>query len=116
VNAMLNGGLSTTFNVSARAVAQTDQVLGVTTIPGQTFTGSTTTIPGGTHTTTDPDQLSGGSGVAFTMSRVCGAIVYTGAGTKGDDVLGALATNGGLDFGSSGNGSAKKAQGLASQQ
>jgi Flp pilus assembly protein TadG len=98
VDALLKGGVSTTFTVSARAVAQTNQVLGVTTIPGQTFTGSTTTIPGDTHTTTDPDQLSGGSGVAFTMSRVCGAIVYTGAGTKGNDVLGAFATNGGVDF------------------
>src|SRR5262249_12204495 len=98
VDAMLNGGVSTTFNVSARAVAQTDQLLGVTTIPGQTFTGSTTVLPGGTHTTTDPDQLSGGSGVAFTMSRVCNAIQYPGAGPKGTDVLGAFATNGGLDF------------------
>jgi Putative Flp pilus-assembly TadE/G-like len=97
-DALLNGGVSTTFNVSARSVAQTDQVIGTTTIPGQTFTGSTTVVPGGTHTTTDPDQLSGGSGVAFTMSRVCNAIQYTGAGPKGTDVLGAFATNGGLNF------------------
>lgn len=97
-DALLHGGVGTTFSVSARAVAQTNQIIGVTTIPGQTFTGSTTVLPGGTHTTTDPDQLSGGSGVAFTMSRACGAIAYTGAGPKGTDVLGAFATNGGVDF------------------
>jgi hypothetical protein len=116
VNALLNGGLSTTFNVSARAVAQNSPVLGPVTIPGSTSTGYTTTIAGGTHTTTDPDQLSGGSGVAFAMSRVCGAIQYTGAGTKGNDVLGALATNGGLDFGGLGPGSAKKVTWLAFDQ
>jgi hypothetical protein len=116
VNAMLNGGLSTTVNVTARAVAQTDAVIGTTTIPGPTFPDSTATIPGGIHTTTDPDQLSGGSGIAFTMSRVCSAIQYTGAGSKGDDVLGALATNGGLQFGGLGNGSAKKVTWLAFDQ
>jgi hypothetical protein len=116
VDALLNGGVSTTFNVSARAVAQTDQVIGSTTIPGPTFPDSTATIPGGIHTTTDPDQLSGGSGIAFTMSRVCSAIQYTGAGSKGDDVLGALATNGGLQFGGLGNGSAKKVTWLAFDQ
>ena len=115
-DALLNGGVGATFKVSARAVAQTDQVLGVTTIPGRTFTGSTTVLPGGTHTTTDPDILSGGSGVAFTMSRVCDAIVYTGAGSKGNDVLGALAGNGGLQFGGLGNGSAKKVTWLAFDQ
>jgi len=97
-DALLKGGVGATFKVSARAVAQTDQVLGVSTIPGQTYTGSTTVVSGGTHTTTDPDVLSGGSGVAFTMSRSCTAISYTGAGPKGGEVLGAFATNGGLDF------------------
>jgi Flp pilus assembly protein TadG len=109
-NALLHGGIAANFNVSARAVASTNPVIGVTTIPGQTYTGSTTVILGGTHTTTDPDQLSGGSGVAFTMSRVCNSISYGGAGSgTWDDaiksgqpgsssVLGAFATNGGVDF------------------
>jgi hypothetical protein len=110
VDALLNGGVSTTVNVSARAVAQTDQVLGVTTIPGQTFTGSTTTIPGDTHTITDMVTLNEGSGVAFAMSRVCNSISYTGAGSgTWDDAiaagfpgsasaLGVFATNGGVFF------------------
>jgi Flp pilus assembly protein TadG len=88
-------------DVSARAVAGTGPIYGATTTPGTTIQGTTTvsTIHGGTHTTTDPDQLSGGSGIAFTMSRVCSAIVYAGAGAKnGDPVLGAFATNGGFDF------------------
>src|SRR5205814_7822342 len=110
VNAMLNGGLSTTFHVSARAVAQTNQVLGVTTIPGQTFAGTTTVIPGETHITTDVSTISNGTGVAFAMSGVCNSISYTGSGSgtwaqairdgfPGEaSVLGALATNGGVNF------------------
>jgi putative Flp pilus-assembly TadE/G-like protein len=98
VNALLDGGLSTTFNVSARAVAQNSPVLGPVTIPGSTSTGYTTTITG---VTTDPDQLSGGSGVAFTMSRACNAITY-GGNPKGQ-VVGAFATNGGLLFNGLGN-------------
>src|SRR5262245_3650793 len=103
-------------NVSARAVASGSAIFGTTTVPGTVIHGTpfVTTVNGETHTTTDPDQLSGGSGVAFTMSRVCDAIVYTGAGTKGDDVLGAFATNGGLDFGGGGN--PKKVTWLASDQ
>jgi putative Flp pilus-assembly TadE/G-like protein len=86
-------------DVSARAVSGTGPIYGYSTTPGTTIQGTTTisTITGGTHTTTDPDQLSGGSGVAFTMSRVCNAITYTGAGS-GTAVLGAFATNGGLDL------------------
>jgi Flp pilus assembly protein TadG len=105
-------------NVSARAVASGSAIFGTTTVPGTVIHGTTfvTTVNGETHTTTDPDQLSGGSGVAFTMSRVCNAIQYTGAGTKGDDVLGAFATNGGLNFGGLGNGSAKKVTWLAFDQ
>src|SRR5207248_11716999 len=76
-------------------------------IPGTTVI---TTIPGGTHTTTDPSENSGGSGVAFTMSRVCNSITYSGAGSGtwedaiasglpgSASVLGAFATNGGVDF------------------
>jgi len=94
-------GLKGLFDVSARSVAGSNPILGATTITGQTVTGSATTIviPGGTHTTTDPDINSGGSGIGFAMSPVCGAISYTGAGAKnGDPVLGAFATNGGFDF------------------
>jgi putative Flp pilus-assembly TadE/G-like protein len=111
-------GLGSHFKVSASSVAQNLFKLAVSTVTGPDTPGSTSVqiIPGGTHTTTDPDQLSGGSGVAFAMSRVCGAIQYTGAGTKGNDVIGALATNGGLDFGGLGNGSAKKVTWLAFDQ
>jgi hypothetical protein len=111
-------GLGSHFRVSARSVAQTDPVVQESTVTGPDVPGSTSVqiITGATHTTTDPDQLSGGSGVAFTMSRVCNAIQYTGAGTKGNDVIGALATNGGLDFGGLGNGSAKKVTWLAFDQ
>jgi Putative Flp pilus-assembly TadE/G-like len=111
-DALLHGGVATTFNVDARAVAQSNPVLGVTTIPGPTYTGSTTIVPGDTHTTTDPDTLSGGSGVAFTMSRDCAAITY-GGNPKGA-VVGAFATNGGLTF--SGFGNAKKVFSLASNR
>jgi hypothetical protein len=44
------------------------------------------------------------------MSRSCTSITYTGAGSKSTDVLGAFATNGGLDF--SGNGNRKKVTSL----
>ena len=94
-------GLGNAFNVSARSVAGSNPILGASTVPGTTVNGTTVyqTIPGGTHTTTDPDIGSGGSGIAFTMSRVCDAITYSGAGAKsGDPVLGAFATNGGLRF------------------
>jgi Flp pilus assembly protein TadG len=94
-------GLGSAFGVSARSVAGSNPILGSSTIPGTTVNGTTTinVIPGGTHTTTDPSINSGGSGIAFTMSRVCSAISYTGAGAKsGDPVLGAFATNGGFDF------------------
>jgi len=105
-------GLKSLFNVSARAVAGSNPILGASTITGQTVTGSATTvvIPGGTHTTTDASEVSGGTGIAFTMSRMCNAISYTGAGSgTWDDaiaarlpgstsVLGAFATNGGVDF------------------
>jgi hypothetical protein len=105
-------GLGSAFGVSARSVAGSNPVLGATTITGQTVTGSTsiTVTPGGTHTTTDPSQVSGGSGIAFTMSRVCNAITYSGAGSGtwedaiasgfpgSASVLGAFATNGGVDF------------------
>jgi hypothetical protein len=84
-------------DVSARAVASTNPVTGTTTSPDSTIHGTTFTIPGGTHTTTGPDVLSGDSGVAFTMSRLCTAISYSGAGS-GTAVLGAFATNGGLDL------------------
>jgi Flp pilus assembly protein TadG len=92
-------GLGSAFGVSARSVAGSNPILGASTIPGTTVNGTTIfqTIPGGTHTTTDPSQSSGGSGIAFTMSRVCNAIVYAGAGS-GTAVLGAFATNGGVDF------------------
>jgi Flp pilus assembly protein TadG len=96
-------GLGSAFGVSARAVAGSNPILGASTIPGTTVAGSTilNTISGGTHTTTDPSSSSGGSGIAFAMSRVCappnGAISYTGAGVNGA-VLGAFATNGGFTF------------------
>jgi hypothetical protein len=124
-DALLHGGVSASFSVSARAVADTNQVLGVTTIPGQTFTGSTTTIPGDTHTITDMVTLNEGSGVAFAMSRVCNSISYSGAGSgTWDDAiaagfpgsasaLGVFATNGGVDF--SGN-APKKMKQLAFDQ
>jgi hypothetical protein len=105
-------GLKGLFDVSARSVAGSNPILGATTITGQTVTGSATTvvIPGGTHTTTDGDTVSGGSGIAFAMSRVCNAISYSGAGSGtweqaiadgfpgSASVLGAFATNGGVDF------------------
>jgi Flp pilus assembly protein TadG len=109
-DALLNGGVGATFKVSARAVAQTNQVIGVTTIPGQTFTGSTTVLPGGTHTITDMVTLNEGSGVAFAMSRVCDSISYTGAASGTWDqaiaagfpgsasALGVFVTNGGVNF------------------
>jgi Putative Flp pilus-assembly TadE/G-like len=90
-------------NVSARAVASTAPITGTSTSPDVSVPPSTTvsTTPGGTHTTTDPDQLSGDSGVAFTMSRLCGAFTY-GGNPKGE-VTGAFATNGGLTFNGFGN-------------
>jgi hypothetical protein len=94
-------GLGNAFNVSARSVAGSNPILGSSTIPGTTVNGTTTinVIPGGTHTTTDGNFISGGSGIAFTMSRVCNSITYSGAGAKnGDPVLGAFATNGGFNF------------------
>jgi hypothetical protein len=124
-DALLHGGVSTTFNVSARAVASTNPVIGVTTIPGQTFTGSTTTIAGQTHTITDMVTLNEGSGVAFAMSRVCNSISYSGAASGTWDqaiaagfpgsasALGVFATNGGVDF--SGN-APKKMKQLAFDQ
>jgi Flp pilus assembly protein TadG len=105
-------GLGSAFGVSARSVAGSNPILGASTIPGTTVNGTTTinVIPGGTHTTTDGDFISGGSGIAFAMSRVCNAITYSGAGSGTWDqviangqpgsasVLGAFATNGGADF------------------
>jgi len=88
-------GLSNPFDVSARAVAAVGPIVATTVDPGTPD--ETVTIPGGTHTTTDPDEVSGGSGVAFTMSRVCNAIVYQGAGS-GTAAVGAFATNGGVAF------------------
>jgi uncharacterized membrane protein len=88
-------------DVSARAVASTNPVTGTTTSPDSTIHGTTFTIPGGTHTTTDPDILSGDSGVAFQMSRRCDAFTYTG-NPKGE-ALGAFSSNGGLSFGGTGN-------------
>jgi hypothetical protein len=92
-------GLKNLFDVSARAVANVTPLYGTSPVPGTTINGTTTvvTIPGGVHTTTDPDTISGGSGIGFAMSRVCNAISYTGAGS-GTAVLGAFATNGGLDL------------------
>jgi hypothetical protein len=96
-------GLKGLFDVSARSVAGSNPILGQSTVPGTTVDGSTVfnTISGGTHTTTDPDTLSGDSGVAFTMSRLCTAITY-GGNPKGQAV-GAFATNGGLNFDGTGN-------------
>jgi Putative Flp pilus-assembly TadE/G-like len=84
-------------DVSARSVAGANPVLQTSTTPGSSTPDQTIITPGATHTTTDPDEVSGGSGIAFTMSRVCTAISYTGAGVNGA-VLGAFATNGGFDF------------------
>jgi hypothetical protein len=100
--------LSSLFHVSARAVSSTSPVLGTTTIPGSTDPGSTdpnVTITGPVHTTTDPDTNIGGDGVAFTMSRKCDSIFYTGAGSGGIP-LGVFLTNGSLTF--QGAGSLKK--------
>jgi Flp pilus assembly protein TadG len=88
-------------NVSARAVASTNPVTSTTTSPNVTISGTTQTITGSTLITTDPDILSGDSGVAFAMSRRCNAITYSG-NPKGQ-ALGAFATNGGLAFGGAGN-------------
>jgi hypothetical protein len=99
-------------NVSARAVGGANPVYAYSTTPGTTIPGTTVLVtnPGDTHTTTDPDTISGGSGIAFAMSRACNAISYSGAGSgTWDDaiaagfpgsasVLGAFATNGGVDF------------------
>jgi Flp pilus assembly protein TadG len=103
VDALLPGHpLGNAFNVSARSVASASPQLGTVTTPGTTVNPSTdpnTTIPGGTHTTTDPDTSLGGNGVAFLMSQNCTAMTYAGAGAKsGDPALGAFATNGGITF------------------
>src|SRR4051812_41591905 len=93
-------GLGSLFTVRARAVTSANPLTATTTTPGTTIAGSqdpNTTIPGATHTTTDPDIVFGNGGVAFEMSRLCGAISYTGAGAGGVP-LGAFATNGGLSF------------------
>jgi Flp pilus assembly protein TadG len=95
VNALLHGGVSTTFTVSARAVAQYGEHFIVN--PGQIFPPTTSTIPGAIHTTTDPGITIGGTGVAFTMSQRCDAITYQGDGS-GTRVLGAFGTNGGITF------------------
>jgi hypothetical protein len=94
-------GLKGLFDVSARAVAGSSFATSINVITGTTDPGSTgyQTIPGGTHTTTDPgNEVIGG--VGFALSRRCdgslnSAIVYQGAGS-GTAVLGAFATNGGL--------------------
>jgi Flp pilus assembly protein TadG len=96
-------------DVSARAVASTNPVTGTTTSPDSTIHGTTLTIPGGTHTTTNPDILSGDSGVAFTMSRLCDAsttpphYAFTYSGNPKGQAMGAFATNGGLLFQGGGN-------------
>jgi hypothetical protein len=96
-------GLKGLFDVSARSVAANAPLIGTTTIPGTVIHGTTyeITYPGDTHTTTDPDEVSGGSGVGFAMSRRCDAITY-GGDPKGQ-VVGAFATNGGLQFNGLGN-------------
>jgi putative Flp pilus-assembly TadE/G-like protein len=105
-------GLGSVFKVSARSVAQTDPRLGVSPVPGTTVAGilSTQTTPGSVHVSTNMSTVSNGSGIAFAMSGVCNSISYTGsgAGTWDDaigngfpgtaSVLGALATNGGVNF------------------
>jgi hypothetical protein len=92
-------GFSNLFGVSARAVAGIGFATSATVITGTTDPGSTdpnVTIPGATHTTTDPGTEVGNGGIAFAMSRRCDAILYQGAGSGDNVVLGALATNGGL--------------------
>jgi hypothetical protein len=100
-------GLKSLFDVSARAVAGSNPILGATTITGQTVTGSTSiaVTPGGTHTTTDPSTDIGAGGIGFALSRRCDAIDF-GGNPKSADPLGAFATNGGLQF--RGNGNLKK--------
>jgi hypothetical protein len=93
-------GLGNLFDVSARAVGSSNALTNVTVIPGTTTDGSTDPniiITGGSHTTTDPDTISGGviGAQAFEMSSACAAISYSGAG---GGTLGAFATNGGLTF------------------
>jgi Flp pilus assembly protein TadG len=95
-------GLSNLFGVSARAVASATPVTGTTTTPGTPPSTQTITIPGGTHTTTDPGGEIGAGGIAFTLSRRCDAIDYGGA-PKSAQPLGAFATNGGLNFRGAGN-------------
>jgi Putative Flp pilus-assembly TadE/G-like len=113
VDALVPGNpLATAFTASARAVSSAEPVTTTSVISGTTIAGFTdpdTTIPGGTHTTTDPDINLGGNGVAFTMSRSCSAIGYSGAGADNIPV-GVFATNGGLAFGGFGN--PKKVTGL----
>ena len=97
-------GLGSLFTVRARAVTSANPLTATTTTPGTTTDGTqdpNTTIPGATHTTTDPGITIGGDGVGWAMSRICGttsplvpgAINYTGAGS-GTAVLGSFATNG----------------------
>jgi Putative Flp pilus-assembly TadE/G-like len=100
-------GLKSLFDVSARAVAGSNPILGQSAVPGTTVDGSTifNTIPGGTHTTTDPGTDIGAGGIGFALSRRCDAIDY-GGNPKSALPLGAFATNGGLQF--RGNGNVKK--------
>jgi Putative Flp pilus-assembly TadE/G-like len=88
-------------DVSARSVAGANPVVSTITTPGSSTPDQTIITPGGTHTTTDPDQVSGGSGIGFAMSRICSALTYSG-NPKGQ-VTGAFATNGGLQFQGAGN-------------
>jgi hypothetical protein len=112
IDALFQSSLGNIFKVSARSVASAAPVTSTTTIPGTTsdgFTDPGSTVTGATHTTTDPDINLGGNGVAFTMSRLCNAIRYAGAGSNNIPV-GVFATNGGLEF--AGFGNFKKMTGL----
>jgi hypothetical protein len=97
-------GLKSLFDVSARAVAGSNPILGQSAVPGTTVDGSTifSTIPGGTHTTTDPSTDIGNGGIGFALSRRCDAIDY-GGNPKSAAPLGSFATNGGLQFRGVGN-------------
>jgi hypothetical protein len=100
-------GLDGIFDkISARAVANATPLVSPPTV-------STTATPGTTQTVVGPDSVdevitpgttqvttvtTGGvaGAQAFTMSRTCDAILYTGSG---GGTVNALATNGGLQFG-----------------
>jgi hypothetical protein len=92
-------GLANRFDVEARAVAGAAPVTETHCVypdPPPNPSDPACTIPGSPAETGTPNPGVPGA-MAFTMSRACDAIYWTGS-ASGNPTLGALGTNGGLTF------------------